>query len=134
MLSTPSRSITRTRNGCWTCRSRRKKCDEGRPRCQACKNLNLVCQGYGVRLKWSGRGRPHVRYNHQNRQSPKRPDTPQHASASPPSYVGYSGHDLILLEHLGERTFKTLSAFEREVLYDCMHLPHRTVDKIAETK
>ncbi|KAK2746665.1 hypothetical protein FQN57_003009 [Myotisia sp. PD_48] len=34
----------RSRNGCFTCRLRRKKCDEGHPSCQACNNLGLRCE------------------------------------------------------------------------------------------
>ncbi|KAI1863850.1 uncharacterized protein JN550_009348 [Neoarthrinium moseri] len=34
----------RSRTGCYTCRLRRKKCDEGTPMCTACKHLGLVCE------------------------------------------------------------------------------------------
>ncbi|PGH12909.1 hypothetical protein AJ79_04009 [Helicocarpus griseus UAMH5409] len=34
----------RSRLGCFTCRLRRKKCDEGHPVCKACKNLKLKCE------------------------------------------------------------------------------------------
>ncbi|KAF4123453.1 hypothetical protein GMORB2_6154 [Geosmithia morbida] len=34
----------RSRTGCYTCRLRRKKCDEGDPVCSACKNLGLSCE------------------------------------------------------------------------------------------
>ncbi|PGH27029.1 hypothetical protein AJ80_01214 [Polytolypa hystricis UAMH7299] len=34
----------RSRSGCYTCRLRRKKCDEGSPVCKACKNLKLKCE------------------------------------------------------------------------------------------
>ncbi|KFH47213.1 Transcriptional regulatory protein-like protein [Hapsidospora chrysogenum ATCC 11550] len=34
----------RSRTGCYTCRLRRKKCDEGTPLCTACKHLGLVCE------------------------------------------------------------------------------------------
>ncbi|QSS66670.1 hypothetical protein I7I51_02860 [Histoplasma capsulatum] len=34
----------RSRLGCFTCRLRRKKCDEGKMICKACKNLKLKCQ------------------------------------------------------------------------------------------
>ncbi|KAF2099195.1 hypothetical protein NA57DRAFT_39466 [Rhizodiscina lignyota] len=34
----------RSRTGCFTCRLRRKKCDEGRSVCKACRNLGLECQ------------------------------------------------------------------------------------------
>lgn len=34
----------RSRTGCYTCRLRRKKCDEGTPFCTACKHLGLQCE------------------------------------------------------------------------------------------
>ncbi|KAL2270149.1 hypothetical protein VTJ83DRAFT_2333 [Remersonia thermophila] len=34
----------RSRTGCYTCRLRRKKCDEAMPMCTACKHLGLVCE------------------------------------------------------------------------------------------
>ncbi|KAH8148933.1 uncharacterized protein LAJ45_06907 [Morchella importuna] len=34
----------RSRTGCFTCRLRRKKCDEGKPLCKACKHLGLSCE------------------------------------------------------------------------------------------
>merc|ERR1712000_137153 len=34
----------RSRTGCYTCRLRRKKCDEGNPTCTACKHLGLQCE------------------------------------------------------------------------------------------
>ena len=43
---------TRSRTGCWTCRARRKKCDESRPECTQCVNKGIKCGGYGARLKW----------------------------------------------------------------------------------
>ena len=33
----------RSRAGCWTCRGRKVKCDEVRPRCGPCKRLNREC-------------------------------------------------------------------------------------------
>ena len=38
--------------GCFTCRLRRKKCDEGKPGCKACKHLGLVCE-YKRPMWWS---------------------------------------------------------------------------------
>ncbi|GAA5897074.1 Zn(II)2Cys6 transcription factor [Sporobolomyces salmoneus] len=35
---------TRTRNGCLTCRARKKRCDEQRPKCNGCSRLALDCQ------------------------------------------------------------------------------------------
>ncbi|KAK4992641.1 DNA-binding transcriptional regulator ume6 [Elasticomyces elasticus] len=42
----------RSRTGCFTCRLRRKKCDEGKSSCRACKNLGLVCD-YKRPMWWS---------------------------------------------------------------------------------
>ncbi|KAK1460130.1 hypothetical protein CMEL01_03129 [Colletotrichum melonis] len=47
-----ARRRTKTFTGCWTCRSRKVKCDEGKPHCSPCKVRGLDCQGYGVRLQW----------------------------------------------------------------------------------
>ncbi|OBT50548.1 hypothetical protein VE04_09381 [Pseudogymnoascus sp. 24MN13] len=49
----------RSRTGCYTCRLRRKKCDEGSPCCSACKNLGLECN-YKRPMWWSnGNSRRH---------------------------------------------------------------------------
>jgi hypothetical protein len=42
----------RSPNGCWTCKLRRKKCDERQPRCLACETLEIPCDGYGLRPDW----------------------------------------------------------------------------------
>jgi len=39
-------------SGCFTCRLRRKKCDEGKPACKACKHLGLKCE-YKRPMWWS---------------------------------------------------------------------------------
>lgn len=39
-------TLPRSKNGCWTCRCRRKKCDEARPNCRTCINLGIPCAGY----------------------------------------------------------------------------------------
>ncbi|GMM36324.1 DNA-binding transcriptional regulator [Saccharomycopsis crataegensis] len=36
----------RSKTGCWTCRIRHKKCDEGRPVCNNCAKINLKCDQY----------------------------------------------------------------------------------------
>lgn len=38
--------------GCWTCKTRRKKCDGQRPTCRECERLQLCCRGYQQRLVW----------------------------------------------------------------------------------
>lgn len=42
--------------GCWTCRLRKKKCDENHPSCSKCTSLSLDCDGYGPRPDWMRRG------------------------------------------------------------------------------
>ncbi|KAL4940350.1 fungal-specific transcription factor domain-containing protein [Aspergillus oleicola] len=42
----------RSRSGCFTCRLRRKKCDEERPTCQTCSKLGLRCD-YKTPQWWS---------------------------------------------------------------------------------
>ncbi|PYI05722.1 hypothetical protein BO78DRAFT_419276 [Aspergillus sclerotiicarbonarius CBS 121057] len=37
------RQYKRSREGCFTCRLRRKKCDENHPRCNSCTNLDITC-------------------------------------------------------------------------------------------
>ncbi|KAE9381976.1 hypothetical protein N431DRAFT_425527 [Stipitochalara longipes BDJ] len=36
----------KSKNGCRTCKSRRVKCDEGRPGCQRCRTFGFECDGY----------------------------------------------------------------------------------------
>ncbi|CCH62059.1 hypothetical protein TBLA_0G01130 [Henningerozyma blattae CBS 6284] len=42
----------RTYSGCWTCRSRKIKCDQQKPQCKRCLKANLKCEGYNIRLTW----------------------------------------------------------------------------------
>ena len=42
--------------GCWTCRLRRKKCDEKRESCSTCRSLRLTCAGYGAKPVWMDGG------------------------------------------------------------------------------
>jgi hypothetical protein len=44
-------SKPRSRNGCWTCRQRKVKCDEVRPVCGSCSRLGKDCE-YGQRFKF----------------------------------------------------------------------------------
>ncbi|KAL3446475.1 fungal-specific transcription factor domain-containing protein [Aspergillus insuetus] len=39
-----TKTYKRSRNGCYTCRLRRKKCDESHPSCGACASLNVSCE------------------------------------------------------------------------------------------
>jgi hypothetical protein len=46
----------RSKQGCWTCRLRKKKCTEGRPLCSICTSLSITCYGYGPRPDWMDGG------------------------------------------------------------------------------
>ncbi|KAK4180719.1 putative transcriptional regulatory protein [Triangularia setosa] len=51
------RAHTKSRNGCQSCKQRRKKCDERRPRCTRCVDRGLSCQ-YQSRQQQGGKWRP----------------------------------------------------------------------------
>ncbi|KFY42440.1 hypothetical protein V494_02407, partial [Pseudogymnoascus sp. VKM F-4513 (FW-928)] len=42
----------RSKTGCITCRKRKKKCDERKPRCNNCEKNAVVCEGYPERAIW----------------------------------------------------------------------------------
>ena len=140
-MSTKSvkREITRSRTGCWTCRTRRKKCDETRPVCRTCAALDLVCEGYGVRLKWAVHRKSRVTFKNQasrgssartshspkDRNSSISTSTNTNTNSLSPESVGNSSdetnaRDELLLQHLAQPIFDTLSPLERRALYDCL--------------
>lgn len=46
----------RSKTGCWTCRLRRKKCNEGGLPCTNCESRGVFCHGYGPKPPWKDRG------------------------------------------------------------------------------
>ncbi|KAF2427555.1 hypothetical protein EJ08DRAFT_592791 [Tothia fuscella] len=46
----------RSKQGCWTCRLRKKKYDEAHPNCVACVSLSITCYGYGPKPEWMDNG------------------------------------------------------------------------------
>jgi C6 transcription factor Pro1 len=42
----------RSKQGCWTYRLRKKKCDESRPYCSTCHLLSITCYGFGPKPDW----------------------------------------------------------------------------------
>ena len=46
----------RSKNGCWTCRVRRKKCDESDYPCSNCLQRAVFCHGYGSKPQWKDKG------------------------------------------------------------------------------
>ncbi|KEY68016.1 hypothetical protein S7711_08375 [Stachybotrys chartarum IBT 7711] len=56
----PASKVTkgRSKTGCITCRRRKKKCDEAKPRCMNCEKNAVVCEGYQEKQLWkSGKER-----------------------------------------------------------------------------
>jgi hypothetical protein len=46
----------RSKRGCWTCRIRKKKCDEKTPECTPCKTLNIKCHAFNQKPDWMDGG------------------------------------------------------------------------------
>ncbi|KAL6353765.1 hypothetical protein LRP88_12757 [Fusarium phalaenopsidis] len=60
----------KTFTGCWTCRSRRLKCDETKPECIQCQLKGISCGGYHARLQWM---RPASIYGNLDNDTPTEP-------------------------------------------------------------
>lgn len=43
---------SKTFMGCFTCRSRKVRCDLMRPKCHNCSKAGLICAGYDIKLRW----------------------------------------------------------------------------------
>ncbi|KAL4929942.1 Zn(II)2Cys6 transcription factor domain-containing protein [Aspergillus undulatus] len=51
VMKSSNSSIRRTRSGCWNCKRQRRRCDENKPSCGACKKRGWP-RHYGIRLLW----------------------------------------------------------------------------------
>ncbi|KAL0935550.1 C6 transcription factor [Colletotrichum truncatum] len=54
--SMSSSAKIRSSEGCWTCRLRRKKCDEARPVCEGCASLEITCYYSETKPDWMDGG------------------------------------------------------------------------------
>ena len=52
-LPTSTTRRSKTFTGCFTCRSRKIKCDLTKPQCEKCTRAGLICAGYDIKLRWS---------------------------------------------------------------------------------
>ncbi|KAH8895265.1 hypothetical protein GQ53DRAFT_48912 [Thozetella sp. PMI_491] len=84
MASAPRR-IFRVRTGCFTCRTRKKKCDETKPRCRGCERNELEC-----RWPHSGEGVQKMASSHSVSGPPRRSGPA--ASHLHPTPAGGSSH------------------------------------------
>ncbi|KAF2013049.1 hypothetical protein BU24DRAFT_263196 [Aaosphaeria arxii CBS 175.79] len=144
MSNSNKRTVTRTRTGCWTCRGRRKKCDEVRPFCNTCANLGLRCEGYGVRLRWTAHRKGFVvtdsRPGKRSSRSPRSPQSPQSTTnfSSPRSTTSASlpgkstnANFVVsterLLKYIGQESFDSLTEYERDVMCDFLNWGNLTL-------
>ncbi|KAK4193219.1 fungal-specific transcription factor domain-containing protein [Podospora australis] len=65
-------SRTRSAGGCWTCRLRRKKCDEGRPVCVGCSSLEIECIYSDEKPEWMDGGEKQKEQGERLKQEVKR--------------------------------------------------------------
>jgi hypothetical protein len=112
-MPTPNTGV-RTRAGCWTYRIRQKKCDETRPHCVNCSDLELACEGYKIRLKWLQQHKPLAERPQQRNDNP-----PRIHSISNSRNPGLDSTHLVY--YLGRESFETLIEMHRVVLQDCMY-------------
>lgn len=61
--SPKSKAHRRSRSGCFTCRLRRKKCDESKPSCKACNKLGVDCE-YALPAWWTNPDRRRKHRDH----------------------------------------------------------------------
>ncbi|KAI0206245.1 fungal-specific transcription factor domain-containing protein [Astrocystis sublimbata] len=51
-LTMSSKPMTKSAQGCWTCKSRKIRCDQSFPSCRRCTQARRECEGYETRLSW----------------------------------------------------------------------------------
>lgn len=112
-------NITRVRTGCFTCRKRKKKCDEKRPTCLNCQKTGIICEGYPQQVYWENRaaarrpsevsivGTPESRLQHR---------TAQHAMKEQPQNA-----DLVFIPPAGPPLMDPFQQSLPNGEYDYMH-------------
>ncbi|KAL4788940.1 fungal-specific transcription factor domain-containing protein [Aspergillus venezuelensis] len=106
----------RSRDGCWTCRKRKKKCDNTAASCTNCSRLGIPCQRE-VRLVWEDDIRRDGMRRRGHAQMPTsravQPSHPHGTLFSNPSTWPFdlNATESLLLEHYIERFSKTYPTF-----------------------
>ncbi|KAK2017404.1 hypothetical protein LZ32DRAFT_576897 [Colletotrichum eremochloae] len=94
-MSSTRKTITRSRNGCAVCKSKRIKCDEAKPYCSRCQRLGITCPGYPTQLKWTALSTP-------PRRDPTSPGSNRSGS------IVHSPEDTVNASHLSDQSGKEM--------------------------
>ncbi|CAE6521218.1 unnamed protein product [Rhizoctonia solani] len=84
---------SRSKTGCLTCKTRRKKCDEQRPTCERCAKAKMECLGYSYldNPEELAQARAKIAASRAVR-SPEQPNSPIGAVAGPSQFAAWRGH------------------------------------------
>lgn len=122
------RKQPKSRNGCVSCKTRRRKCDETKPACQQCTRRGLICGGYPKFLKWRPVGRKvgtdqprsldsYPKINLQPPSEKKKPRLNNHPREDGPSAVSqsktsnsFAGHPSVSTSASTASPFRTLES------------------------
>ncbi|GIJ97936.1 hypothetical protein Aspvir_000042 [Aspergillus viridinutans] len=96
--------VSRSRNGCLTCKIRRVKCDEEKPTCQRCRSTGRKCDGYASPLSSTARQSTDLRIIQYTSQVSQ----PMKMSMFPSFHQPLAGCDYSALEFFH---FQTVSCF-----------------------
>ncbi|CAE6437328.1 unnamed protein product [Rhizoctonia solani] len=84
---------SRSKTGCLTCKTRRKKCDEQRPTCERCARAKMECLGYSYldNPEELAQARAKIAASRVVRAS-EQPNSPLRAVAGPSQFAAWRGH------------------------------------------
>ncbi|KAF8707948.1 GAL4-like Zn(II)2Cys6 (or C6 zinc) binuclear cluster DNA-binding domain, partial [Rhizoctonia solani] len=84
---------SRSKTGCLTCKTRRKKCDEQRPTCERCARAKMECLGYSYldNPEELAQARAKIAASRVARTS-EQPNSPVGAVAGPSQFAAWRGH------------------------------------------
>ncbi|CUA76787.1 Sterol regulatory element-binding protein ECM22 [Rhizoctonia solani] len=84
---------SRSKTGCLTCKTRRKKCDEQRPTCERCARAKMECLGYSYldNPEELAQARAKIAASRATRAS-EQPNSPLSTVAGPSQFAAWRGH------------------------------------------
>lgn len=116
-----SKKKTKTFTGCATCRSRKIKCDLGKPSCKRCKKSGFVCAGYTIQLCWS-RPIQFDKYGYQVR-------LPETVEEDDESQKGFQRRNIEFVKY--DREYETYEEMDRDL--GLLHNPDYSLIENSET-